>query len=84
MAKKNSMFRIYEINDIFSVMGYSLLFMGAISQFSNLKVQVIAVDSIVDVFKGLFNTSATGNMVALTLGVGALFVEKYVRYGTIY
>lgn len=80
MAKK-SLFKIYEVNDVFSVAGYSLVFMGGLSQFSNLTVQVIAVDSILDVFKGLLNTDATGNMVSLALGVGALLTEKYIRYG---
>jgi len=81
MVKKNNIRKMYEINDIFSVIGYSLVFMGVISQYSTLIVEVIPVDSILDVFRGLLNTSATGNLVALGLGVGALLGEKYYKFG---
>ncbi len=83
MAKTNNIKKIYEINDIFSVMGYSLFFMGGVSQFSNLTVEVIPVDSIIDVFKGLLNTDASGNLLSLGLGVGAVLVEKYIRFGKV-
>lgn len=83
MAKVNNLKKIYEVNDIFGVVGYSLVFMGGIAQFSNLTVQVIPVDSIMDVFTGLLNTEATGNLVSLVLGTGSVLVEKYVRYGRI-
>ncbi len=79
--KQNNVKKIYEINDIFSVIGYSLFFMGGIAQFSNLTVAVIPVNSIADVFTGLLNTDATGNLVALALGIGAVLIEKYVRFG---
>ena len=81
MVKKNNISKIYEVNDLFSIVGYSLMFMGGISQFSTLAVEVIPVDSILDVVKGLFNTDATGNILSLVLGVGALLTEKYIRYG---
>lgn len=80
---KNNIKKIYEVNDVFGVIGYSLVFLGGISQFSNLEVQVIPVDSIMDVFTGLVTTDATGNLVALVLGVGAVLVEKYIKFGRI-
>ena len=81
MAKTNNIKKIYEVNDAFSVVGYSLVFMGILSEFSSLVVEVIPVDSILDVVTGLLNTDAIGNMVALGLGVGAVLVEKYVKFG---
>ena len=83
MAKNLKITKIYEVNDIFAVAGYSLFALGIFSQFQTFAVQVIPVDSLLDVFRGLFNTSATGNIVALVVGVGAVLTEKYIRYGTI-
>ena len=77
MVKKN---RIYEINDIFSVFGYALVVgMPLSASVFNLAVEVIPVDSFMDVIKGLLSTS-TGNLVALGIGAGALLIEKYIRY----
>lgn len=72
--------QIYEINDLFSVVGYSLFLMGGLAQFSSLDVAVIPVNSIADVFTGLLNTDATGNIVALVGGIGILLAEKYYKY----
>jgi hypothetical protein len=72
--------RIYEINDVFSVFGYALVVgMPLASSVFGLTVEVIPVDSFMDVVKGLLSTE-TGNLVALGIGAGALLIEKYIRY----
>jgi hypothetical protein len=81
MAKTNNIRKMYEINDIFSVVGYSLFFMGGLSAWSSLTIEAIAVTGIWDVITGLFNTDASGNLVALGLGVVAVLGEKYYKFG---
>lgn len=83
--KKSNFTKIYEVNDLFAVAGYSLVSMGLLNyavdkEWLNLTIEVIPVDSIVDVFSGLFNFDASGNIASLLIGVVAVGVEKYVKY----
>lgn len=82
---KNKFTQIYEVNDVFAVMGYGLIGMSVIGWMNtqgwiNLAVEVIPVDSIKDVFTGFFNFDASGNVASLVVGVIAVATEKYIKY----
>jgi len=69
-----------EFNDAVALIGYYVIGLTAIVQFTTQAVTPIVMDTLLDLVKSIFTTSS-GNLWALGLAILLLGIEKYMRYG---
>jgi len=69
-----------EFNDVVALIGYYVIALTLIVQFTTQAVTPIVMDTLLDLLKSIFTTTA-GNLWAGLGAIALLGIEKYLRYG---